>query len=103
MPQSLHILSVHIIFSTKERRPWLEDQIRPRVWAYMSTILQNLECQSITIGGVKDHIHILCNLTKEHAPIKVLEMVKKDSSKFVKALDPKLAHFIGRTDMVCSR
>jgi putative transposase len=93
MPQSLHILSVHIIFSTKERRPWLDDQIRPRVWAYMSTILQNLECQSITIGGVKDHVHILCNLTKKHAPIKVLEMVKKDSSKFVKALDPKLGAF----------
>jgi REP element-mobilizing transposase RayT len=93
MPQSLHVLSTHIIFSTKERRPWLTTEIRPRVWAYMSRILQNLECQSITIGGADDHVHILCNLTKKHATIKVLEMVKKDSSKFVKTLGTNLSSF----------
>jgi hypothetical protein len=52
MPQSLHILSAHIIFSTKERQPWLSPTIRKRVWTYQSRILQNLECNSITIGGV---------------------------------------------------
>ena len=72
MPQSLHVLSAHIIFSTKEWRPWLSKQIRPRVWAYQSKILQNLECYSITIGGVEDHVHVLCNLTKKVAPTKVL-------------------------------
>ena len=93
MPQSLHVLSAHIIFSTKERRPWLTKEIRPRLWAYQSRILQNLECYSITVGGVEDHVHILCNLTKKHAPMKVLEVLKKDSSKFVKTLDAKLALF----------
>jgi putative transposase len=58
MPQSLHILSAHIIFSTKERHPWLPPTIRKRVWAYQSRILQNLECNSITIGGVTDHVHV---------------------------------------------
>lgn len=93
MPQSLHILSTHIVFSTKERRPWLTADIRPRVWAYLSRILQNLECHSITVGGVEDHIHVLCNLTKKHAPMKVLEVLKKDSSKFVKTLDLHLRDF----------
>jgi REP element-mobilizing transposase RayT len=93
MPQSLHVLSTHIIFSTKERRPWLNKEIRPRVWAYVSRILQNLECQSITIGGVEDHIHVLCNLTKKHAPMKVLEVIKKDASKFVKTLGTDLSAF----------
>ena len=93
MPQSLHVLSAHIIFSTKARHPWLSPDIRQRVWAYQSRILQNLECYSITIGGVDDHIHILCNLTKKTAPTKVMELLKKDSSKFVKTLRNDLAAF----------
>jgi putative transposase len=93
MSQSLHVLSVHIIFSTKERRPWLSKDIRNRVWAYQSRILQNLECCSISIGGVDDHVHVLCNLSKKTAPMKVLEVLKKDSSKFVKTLREDLAPF----------
>ena len=93
MPQSLHVLSVHIIFSTKERQRWLSEDIRERVWAYQSRILQNLECRSITIGGVEDHVHIACNLTKKMSPVKVLEFLKKDSSKFIKTLRDDLAAF----------
>src|SRR5258708_26024786 len=93
MPQSLHILSAHIIFSTEGRHPWLAPNIRERIWAYQSRILQNLECHSITIGGVEDHVHVHCNLTKKLAPMKVLELLKKDSSKFVKTLRSDLAAF----------
>ena len=93
MPQSLHILAAHIIFSTKGRRPWLAAGIRERIWAYQSRILQNLECNSITIGGIADHVHVLCNLTKKFSTVKVLEILKKDSSKFVKTLDSSLGEF----------
>ena len=93
MPQSLHILSAHIIFSTKERRAWLTTDIRERVWAYQSRILQNLECNSITIGGVADHVHVLCNLTKKFPTAKVVEILKKDSSKFIKTLGVPAFHW----------
>ena len=93
MPQSLHVLSAHIVFSTKGRHPWLSNDIRDRVWAYQSRVLQNLECHSITVGGVEDHVHVLCHLTKKHPPMKVLEVLKKDSSKFVKTLRADLAAF----------
>jgi REP element-mobilizing transposase RayT len=93
MPQSLHVLSVHIIFSTKERRPWIAKDIQPRLWAYQSSILQNLECHSITIGGIEDHVHIGCHLTKKLAPVKVIEILKKDSSKFIKTLRQDLWAF----------
>ncbi len=59
----------------------------------MSRILQNLDCFSITVGGTADHVHVLCNLSKKHAPMKVMELLKKDSSKFVKTLDPSLWSF----------
>jgi REP element-mobilizing transposase RayT len=45
------------------------------------------------VGGVEDHIHVLCNLTKKHPPMKVLEILKKDSSRFVKTLDGELTQF----------
>ncbi|MGE5214167.1 MAG: IS200/IS605 family transposase [Nitrospirota bacterium] len=93
MPQSLHILSAHIIFSTKGRQPWLKPGLRERVWAYQSRILQNLECNLITIGGAADHVHVLCNLTKKLPTAKVMEILKKDSSKFVKTVDPRLLDF----------
>ena len=93
MPQSLHVLSAHIIFSTKRHHPWLTSNVRERVWAYQSRILQNLECSSITISGVADHVHVLCNLTKKFPTAKVLEILKKDSSKFVKTLDSSLGDF----------
>ena len=93
MPQSLHILSAHIIFATRDRRPWLTTNIRERVWAYQSRILQNLECNSITLGGIADHLHVLCNLTKKLPTAKVVEILKKDSSKFVKTLDSSLVEF----------
>jgi REP element-mobilizing transposase RayT len=93
MPESLHVLHVHIVFSTKQRRPWLHPALRPRIWAYQSRILQNLECHAITVGGVDDHVHILCNLTKKQPPMKVIEVLKKDSSKFVKTLGEGLDQF----------
>ena len=93
MPQSLHVLSAHIIFSTKDRRPLITPAIRERLWAYQSRVLRNLECDSVTIGGVADHVHILCNLTKKFPTVKVLEILKKDSSKFIKTLDPNLREF----------
>ena len=93
MPQSLHVLSAHIIFSTKARQPWLTLGVRERVWAYQSRILQNLGCNSITVGGVADRVHVLCNLTKKFPTVKVLEILKKDSSKFVKTLDSRLHDF----------
>jgi REP-associated tyrosine transposase len=67
--------------------------IRKRVWAYQSRILQNLECNSITVGGAADHVHVLCNLTKKSPTIKVVEILKKDSSKFVKTLGVENFHW----------
>ena len=59
----------------------------------MSGILQKLECHSITVGGVEDHAHLICDLTKKHASMKVIEILKKESSKFVKTLDSTLPLF----------
>src|SRR6266567_6808673 len=77
-----------------QRASTVADQnIRERVWAYQSRILQNLECNSITIGGAADHVHVLCNLTKKFPTAKVVEILKKDSSKFIKTLGVPTFHW----------
>ena len=84
MPQSLANILVHVIFSTKDRRPLIDDAIRPRLHGYMAGILKEIESPSIIINSVSDHVHILCNLSKNIPACKLVEEVKKSSSKWMK-------------------
>jgi len=51
----------------------------------MAGILKNMDSPALKINSVPDHIHILFRLSKNHALAKVVENVKKDSSKWMKA------------------
>ena len=62
MPQSLANLYVHLIFSTKERFPFLSPEVRPDLHAYMATVLANLNSPAVLINSVEDHVHILLNM-----------------------------------------
>ena len=84
MPQSLAKIIVHIVFSTKNHTPFLSNEIRGELFAYIAGILNKLGSNAILINGVEDHIHILCLLSKNHAPCRVIEEVKKNSSKWIK-------------------
>ena len=86
MPQSLTKLYVHLIFSTKNRKPWMADEIRPRVHAYLATVIRSLDSPYVVVGGTADHVHILFDMGKMHAPVEFVEQVKRESSKFVKTL-----------------
>ena len=59
MPQSLSKVIIHIIFSTKDREPWLNRDVRPRVHAYIATICRDLNAEALRVGGVADHLHIV--------------------------------------------
>lgn len=60
MPQSLATVYLHLVFSTKERRPWLRDgSVRSSLHEYLGGISKRLECAPVLIGGVEDHVHIL--------------------------------------------
>ena len=93
MPQSFAQLYAHLIFSTKNRRPFLDDEIRPRVHGYLATVIRNLDSPFVVVGGVADHVHILFDMGKMHAPVQFVERVKRESSKFVKTLGAKYKDF----------
>ena len=84
MPQSLVKNLIHLVFSTKFRRPWLHDDARDSLFAYQSGIFKEWESPALVIGGVEDHVHALFSLSKNHALKKIVEEVKKGSSKWMK-------------------
>jgi len=93
MPQSLAKLLVHIIFSTKLRQPLIHPEVAPDLNAYLGGILSDLGCRPIVINSVVDHTHILCCLSRNHAVAKVVEDVKKGSSKWLKTKGPAMRDF----------
>jgi len=84
MGQSLSQLYVHLTFGTKGRYPFIHEQIEPQLHSYIGGILKNKESSALKINSVPDHIHILFRLSKNHALAKVVEDVKKQSSKWMK-------------------
>ena len=93
MPQSFANNYVHIVFSTKYRQPFLHDGIRDQMFAYMGGICNNFESTPIIIGGYYDHVHILCDLSRKIAMMKLVEEVKARSSRWVKHEDEKCINF----------
>ncbi len=87
MSQSLSQVWVHVIFSTKNRYPYLKDpNIRERVYEYIVAICQNLQCNVIAINGVEDHVHLLAGLHKNISLCDLVEKIKKSSSKWIKGI-----------------
>ncbi len=94
MPQSLVQIYLHIVFSTKGRRPLLTDKnLCNRLHAYLAGTCRNLKCPALIIGGVEDHVHILCRYGKTIEVAELLRELKRSSSVWVKEQDKRLSDF----------
>jgi REP element-mobilizing transposase RayT len=94
MSQSLSKILVHAVFSTKDRRPFLRDKsLRGELHHYIGGILNNLDCQSIIVGGVEDHVHFLCALSRTCTAAEVVKETKRGSSLWIKTKNKDLQDF----------
>jgi REP element-mobilizing transposase RayT len=85
MSQSLSQIYLHIVFSTKNRIPFLKEKsLRIDTHAYILGICKNLESPSLIVGGVEDHVHILCRFSRNCSVSNLLRELKKGSSKWIK-------------------
>ncbi len=89
MSQSLVKNLVHLVYSTKHRQPWIPDEVRDGLYAYQAGIFKRWESPALAIGGAEDHVHALFSLSKNHALMKIVEEVKKGSSKWMKTDGPR--------------
>ena len=94
MSQSLVQIYVHLVFSTKNRKPFLRDcEIRCQMHAYLAGTCKNLGSPTLIVGGVEDHMHILCRLGKTIDIAKLIREIKRESSKWAKTRNTSLANF----------
>ena len=85
MAHSLVKLHIHVIFHINlTDTVKIPIKLQPSLHSYLATTCKNHDSPAIVVGGTDDHIHILCRLSKNIAPSKLLEELKTNSSKWIK-------------------
>ena len=93
MGQSLVQNYIHIVFSTKYRKPLITPPYEEELHSYIGGVCKELGCPVLIVGGYTDHIHILCMLSKKMALMTLVQKIKASSSKWMKTKDKKLKNF----------
>ena len=83
MPQSLAKVYLHLVFSTKRREPLLADEWREELFKVLGGAANNLECQSLLVGGVADHVHMLIQLGRTISISDAVGKIKSTSSLWI--------------------
>jgi putative transposase len=86
-------LNYHIVFSTKNRFPWIRLELEQRVWAYIGGIARKHEMTAIQVGGVEDHVHALVVAPPTLAPCDAAKFLKGESSLWIHDEFPWLRQF----------
>ena len=94
MPQSLSAVYLHLVFSTKDRRPFLRDKtVRDALHAYMGGISKTLECPPLIVDGVEDHVHLLCGFARTITQAEWVKELKRVSNGWLKEHGRNYADF----------
>jgi putative transposase len=93
MAQTLVRVLVHLIFSTKERANIIRPDVESELHAYLAGIANNLDSPCLAVNGTSDHVHMLVSQSKNLALAKLVEEVKKGSSKWIKTKSAALCGF----------
>lgn len=80
MPQSLSMVILHIVFSTKYREPMIFKELRYELNLYIATVCKTCNSIPLKIGGVSDHIHIAASLPRV---ITISKLLEEDQKEFI--------------------
>ena len=83
----------HCVWSTKNREPYLTPDLRDRLWPYLGGIAKQNQIKMLAIGGAVDHVHILLSLPATLAVAKAMQLLKGNSSKWIRETFPKMHSF----------
>lgn len=81
---STHLsLHYHLVFSTKNREPWLTAECRDRIHAYFGGVIKTMNGIAHAVGGVADHVHVFAGLKATHCLADVMRELKSESSGWI--------------------
>jgi len=75
---------IHVVFSTEGRKPVINEDTQPRLWAYMGGIARNLELTVHALNGIEDHVHLLISLPGTIGLSKSVQSIKANSSRWMR-------------------
>ena len=84
---------IHCVWSTKNREPYLSVELRDRLWRYLGGIAKQNQMKALAIGGAGDHVHILLALPPTLSLSKAMQLLKANSSKWIRETFPKMGSF----------
>lgn len=93
MPRYSASVFLHLIFSTKDREPFLREDIRKEVFAFMASIAQTRRVEVVAINGVSDHVHLVLMPRVDMATSDLVRTLKAVSSKWIRNRFRDLPHF----------
>ena len=93
MANTFTSLHYHLIFSTKNREPWITHDIEGRVWSFLAGIAQQNDIKPIQIGGMPDHVHLVLGIPARFAVSEAAQLIKGGSSKWMKSAFPGMRGF----------
>ena len=80
MPSTHTSLHYHLVFSTKDRAPFINENFQSDLQGYLGGIVKNQGGVPLAIGGIEDHMHLLVGLTASHRLDYFLRDIKAGSS-----------------------
>lgn len=93
MPQSLVTVYLHLVFHVKTTSVSIKEENQEKLYAYITGILSNHGCQPSRVGGMPDHLHILCRWSANITIADMVEIIKVASNKYLKSIDPTYSRF----------
>lgn len=90
-------LLTHIIFSTKDRLPHIDADLKAQLYPYMVGILRELDGKTSIINGTSDHVHLLVQLPPVLSLSDAMRILKTNSSKWVHDRWPARSKFAWQT------
>ena len=94
MPQSLSVVYIHLVYSTKNRQPFLRDpETRADLHSFLGGTSKKLDCAPIIVGGVEDHVHLLCRFGRSITQAEWIKELKRISNLWLKDQDDKYKDF----------
>ena len=93
MANTYTALFYHIVFSTKNRAPFIKPELETRIWEYMGGVARHHKMTALQIGGIEDHLHVLIMAPAALSPSGIAKYLKGDSSSWIHEEFPDLRDF----------
>lgn len=83
----------HLVFATKGRRPFIDENVEKFLYPVLGGITKKAGGKLVRVGGIEDHIHLICGIPPKIAVSDFVKDLKSQSTGALKREFHRLWHF----------